>query len=207
MVEMITPVTLAAPPRDRGHGPRNTHGYSRGAMLIRTADPERDAAACAAIYAPYVSASVASFEEYPPSGEEIERRMRGAHAWLVAEDAGGAVVGYAYGSRHRDRAAYRWAADVAVYVDSASHRGGVGRALYTQLFERLRAVGLWTLCAGITQPNEASNGLHRAMGFVTVGTYRRIGWKQGAWHDVAWLQLDLRPGEAGPPGALSPPPA
>jgi phosphinothricin acetyltransferase len=174
-------------------------------MIIRDADPKRDAAACAAIYAPYVSASAASFEEYPPSAQEIAGRMETAHGWLVAE-ADGTVVGYAYGSKHRDRAAYRWAAEVAVYIDAASHRGGVGRALYSELFGRLRAVGLWTLCAGVTQPNEASNGLHLAMGFVPVGTYRRIGWKAGAWHDVLWLQLDLRPDDTGAPAGLSPPP-
>lgn len=167
-------------------------------MVIREADASRDGAACAAIYGPYVSDSVASFEEQPPSAEQMSERIERAHVWLIAE-VDGAPVGYAYSSRHEPRAAYRWAADVAVYIDHAHHRAGVGRALYTDLFERLRAGGLWTLCAGITQPNDASNGLHEAFGFVHVGTYRRIGWKAGAWHDVAWYQLDLRPGEPGPP--------
>jgi L-amino acid N-acyltransferase YncA len=167
-------------------------------MVIRDADPQFDAAACAAIYAPYIIDSTASFEEVPPSAEEMSARMRAAHAWVVAEE-GGAVVGYAYGSPHRERAAYRWAADVAVYIDAGHHRSGVGRALYARLFERLRAIGMWTLCAGVTLPNDASRGLHRAMGFVPVGIYRRIGWKAGAWHDVEWLALDLRGGEQGPP--------
>ena len=168
-------------------------------MVLRNADPERDAGACAAIYAPYVSHSAASFEARPPTREEMSSRIAAAHAWVVAEDRG-AVVGYAYGSAHRERAAYRWAADVAAYIDAAHHRSGVGRALYRRLFEQLRAIGIWTLCAGITQPNDSSNGLHRAMGFVPVGTFRRIGWKEGAWHDVQWWQLELRPGEPGPPG-------
>jgi L-amino acid N-acyltransferase YncA len=170
-------------------------------MIIRTADPERDAAACAAIYAPYVSDSVASFEARPPTAEEMSARIDAAYTWVVAEHEG-VVVGYAYGSPHRERDAYRWAADVAAYIDADHHRSGVGRALYTELFERLRKIGLWTLCAGITQPNDASNGLHRAMGFVPVGTYRRIGWKAGAWQDVQWWQLDLHPGEPGPPDEL-----
>lgn len=166
---------------------------------IRDADPDgRDAGACAAIYAPYVTESVISFEERAPPAQEIAGRMRAAYAWLVAE-RGGQVFGYAYGTRHQQRAAYRWSADVSVYVDRAHHRAGLGRALYGALFERLRAAGLWTLCAGITQPNDASNALHRAMGFTPVGTYRRIGWKAGAWQDVLWLTLDLRPGENGPP--------
>jgi len=172
-------------------------------MDIRDAVPERDGPACAAIYAPYVSDSVASFEVRPPSGQEMAARISAAHVWLIAERDGEAI-GYAYGSPHRERAAYRWAADVAVYIDARHHRAGVGRALYAQLLERLRALGLWTLCAGITQPNAASDGLHEAVGFVSVGTYERIGWKAGAWHDVRWWQLDLRPGEPGPPAELEP---
>jgi phosphinothricin acetyltransferase len=172
-------------------------------MIVRDGDSELDAQACARVYAPYVSDSVISFEERPPSGEEMAARMRAAHEWLVAEEDG-AVVGYAYGSPHHVRAAYRWAADVAVYIDAERHRAGVGRALYTELFERLRERGFWMLCAGITLPNDASSGLHRAMGFIPVGTYRRIGWKFGAWHDVEWLQLDLRPGDAAAPREPTP---
>jgi phosphinothricin acetyltransferase len=170
-------------------------------MVIRDADPQRDATACAAIYRPYVSDSIVSFEARPPTAEEMADRIGNAHAWVVA-DYEGVALGYAYASQHRERAAYRWAADVAVYIDLGHHRSGVGRALYTRLFGQLRAIGLWTVCAGITQPNDASNGLHRAMGFVPVGTYRRIGWKAGAWHDVKWLQMDLRPDEPGPPHEL-----
>jgi L-amino acid N-acyltransferase YncA len=172
-----------------------------GLMIIRDADPQRDAAACAAIYGPYVSGSVISFEALPPGVEGMADRIGAAYAWVVAEQQG-ATVGYAYGSPHRERAAYRWAADVAVYIDADHHRSGIGRALYAALFEQLGAIGLWTLCAGITQPNDASNGLHRTMGFIPVGTYRRIGWKAGAWHDVQWWQLDLHPGEPGPPRKL-----
>ena len=170
-------------------------------MRLRDADPDRDAAACAAIYAPYVTGSAISFEDQAPSSQEMHRRICAAHVWLLAE-RDERPIGYAYGSAHRVRSAYRWAADVAIYIDRDHCRAGVGRALYTQLLERLRDVGLWTVCAGVTQPNVASNRLHEAMGFVQVGTYRRIGWKQGGWHDVSWFQLDLRPGEPGPPAEL-----
>jgi L-amino acid N-acyltransferase YncA len=170
-------------------------------VMIRDADPESDAAACAAIYAPYVTDTIISFEEVPPSAAQMAGRIRASHVWLVAE-TNGSVVGFAFGSRHRERAAYRWAADLGVYVDGGHHRGGIGRELYRHLIQRLGAVGLRTLCAGVAQPNAASNGLHEALGFEPVGTYRRIGWKNGAWHDVRWFQLDLRPGDDAPPGAV-----
>jgi L-amino acid N-acyltransferase YncA len=166
-------------------------------MLIREAESGYSAP-CAEIYEPYVTDSVASFELVAPSAGDMAARIRASYCWLIAE-AEEAPVGYAYAASHHERAAYRWAADVAIHIDAAHRRSGVGRALYGELFDRLRAMGLWTLCAGITQPNAASNGLHAAMGFRRVGTYRRIGWKAGAWHDVQWWQLDLRPGDPGPP--------
>ncbi len=165
-------------------------------ITVRPALPA-DAGACAAIYAPYVLDSVASFEESAPDAADVAARMAAAWCWLVAEGSEG-VVGYAYGSPHRERSAYRWAADVAVYLDASVHRRGIGRVLYTELFARLRDCGLWTLCAGIAEPNPASTALHLAVGFEPVGTYRRIGWKAGAWHDVTWYELRLRDG-AGPP--------
>jgi L-amino acid N-acyltransferase YncA len=169
--------------------------------VIRAADPDRDAAACAAIYAPYVLDGVASFEEVAPDAGETAARMRrvmATHPWLVAEREG-RVAGFAYGSRHRERAAYRWACDVTVYVDPARQRAGVGRALYEALFPLLRAQGLHVACAGITLPNPASVGLHEALGFEPVGIYRNIGFKAGAWHDVGWWQRQLLPCDAPPP--------
>jgi phosphinothricin acetyltransferase len=164
---------------------------------IRPATLE-DAAACARIYAPYVTDSVVSFELDPPGAEEFQRRMEVSHAWLVAEDDG-EVVGYAYGSPHHERAAYRWAADVAIYVSRSHQRQGLGRRLYGALFAMLRDQGLRMLCAGLTLPNAGSDGLHRSMGFGEVGVYRKVGWKNGAWHDVRWYQLDLHPGDEGSP--------
>ena len=173
---------------------------------LRHADPARDAAACAAIYAPFVAGAATSFEDVAPTpaqfAERIERTSR-AFPWLVLEDDG-RVVGFAYATQHRGRAAYRWAADVAVYVDPAHQRRGAGRRLYAALLELMRRQNLRVACAGITVPNDASEGLHRALGFEPVGTYRAIGWKAGAWRDVAWWQLQLAPGDAG--GAAPPEP-
>lgn len=167
-------------------------------MRIRDANPERDAADCAEIYAPVVAETAISFEEAAPGAEEMARRIRAAKKWLVAEEDG-KVIGYVYATAHRPRAAYRWAVEVTAYVDSEQRRRGVGRDLYAALFEQLRADGYRVACAGVTLPNEASIGLHRAMGFEDVGTYRRIGWKFGRWHDVMWFQLDLAPGAPDPP--------
>jgi L-amino acid N-acyltransferase YncA len=172
--------------------------------VVRSAHPERDGAACAAIYAPYVEGSYVSFEEDAPNAAEMTRRMTavtGTHPWLVAE-RDGEVAGFAYGSRHRDRAAYRWAADVAVYIDAGHHGQGVGRELYGELLPRLRDQGLRWAVAGIALPNDASVGLHEAHGFQLVGVYREIGFKLARWWDVGWWQLDLAPG-GDPPGEVS----
>jgi phosphinothricin acetyltransferase len=173
---------------------------------IRSADPDHDAAACAAIYAPAVAAATSFEEEAPAAGAMAERiaRTTATHPWLVAE-VGGEVVGFAYACEHRARAAYRWAVDVSIYIAEGNRGGGVGRELYGELFERLRAQGFRVACAGVTLPNVASVALHESLGFVPVGVYRRIGWKRGAWHDVGWWQLELDPDGEGPPGEPSPP--
>jgi len=167
--------------------------------VIRDAS-EGDAAACAAIYAPYVTDTAISFETEPPSTDEMAGRIAAAqrsHAWLVLEDDG-RVVGYAYGVPFRPRAAYRWACEVSVYLERGRRRSGAGRALYAALLPRLAARGYRTALAGMTLPNDASVGLHRALGFERVGTYRRVGYKHGAWHDVAWAQIMLAGGDEPP---------
>jgi phosphinothricin acetyltransferase len=154
---------------------------------------EPDGDDCAAIYARYVTETAITFETEPPTPAQMAERIAAAqreHAWLVLEDSG-QVVGYAYGGQFKARAAYRWSCEVSVYLELGRRRTGAGRALYLALFERLAGRGFRTAVAGITLPNEASLGLHRAMGFEPVGTYRRIGWKHGGWHDVAWLQRPL----------------
>jgi phosphinothricin acetyltransferase len=174
-----------------------TTGY-----LVRDAVAGLDAPRCLAIYAPFVLGSPVSFESVVPSEAEFAERIRhygATHPWLVAEAPDGEIGGFAYGSPHRERAAYRWAADVSVYVGDSHRRRGLGSALYLELFDRLRKQGIHVACAGITLPNDASVGLHASVGFEPVGIYRRIGWKEGAWHDVSWWQLDLGLEREGPP--------
>jgi L-amino acid N-acyltransferase YncA len=177
------------------------------APTIRHADPGRDGAECAAIYAPFVSHSVVSFEAEPPDAQEMAARIERTSAeypWLVAE-RDGRVAGFAYATAHRTRAAYRWSVDVSVYIDPEHQRRGIGRALYEALFELLRRQRLRVACAGVTLPNDASVGLHESLGFVPVGTYRGIGWKEGAWCDVGWWQLSLsEPTDGPPPEPLGP---
>jgi phosphinothricin acetyltransferase len=178
-------------------------------VTIRNADPERDAAACAAIYAPSVEASATSFEERAPDAAAMAARIAAysaTHPWLVAED-GGEVVGYAYACPFQMRPAYRWSASVSVYVAVDRVGQGLGRALYMELLDRLRRQGFRNACAGITLPNAASVGLHESLGFEPVGINREVGWKHGAWRDVGWWQLQLTPAPAGdPPEPLPPEP-
>jgi len=173
--------------------------------FIRLATSE-DAAAIADIYAPYCASTAVSFEVDPPSADDMAKRLAAVTAqypWLVLEDGG--VVGYAYASRHRDRAAYQWSVDTAVYVNRSRQRRGVGRALYTTLFDLLRHQGYFKAYGGITLPNPSSVGLHEAVGFTLVGVYRGVGYKLGAWHDVAWFQKILQPEQhaPAPPSSVS----
>ena len=162
---------------------------------------EADAEAIQAIYAPYVRVTAISFELEPPDVAEMRTRISKTLAlfpWLVCENSEGQVVGYAYASRHRDRAAYQWSVDAAVYVDLRTHRTGVGRGLYTSLFALLRLQGFYNVYAGIALPNEASVGLHKAVGFQPVGVYHGVGYKLGKWHDVSWWSLTLQPSAVEP---------
>ena len=160
---------------------------------IRLADPDTDGAAVAAIYRPNVEAGLASFEEAAPDAAEMERRMRTTLArtpWLVAESDGD-VVGYAYAGPHHARPGYRWSVNVSVYVRDGFTGRGIGRALYEELFDLLRRQGFVNAYAGITQPNPPSVALHEAMGMRRIAVYEKVGWKNGAWHDVAWYAIRL----------------
>ncbi|MBV9788020.1 MAG: N-acetyltransferase [Chloroflexi bacterium] len=163
------------------------------APTIREATPD-DAAQIQAIYAPIVSTTTISFELEPPSIDEIRRRILHTSPklpWLVCERDG--ILGYAYASQHRSRAAYQWSVDVSVYVHEQARRMHIGRALYTALFKILALQGFFNAYAGIALPNPASVGIHESLGFVPVGVYRGVGYKLGAWHDVGWWQLSLQP--------------
>jgi phosphinothricin acetyltransferase len=172
----------------------------RPEIRVRTARLD-DAAAFAAIYEPYVLRTPISFEEIAPNAEEMAQRVASVLAyapWLTAF-VNDEIAGYAYASRHAERAGYRWAIDVSVYIDERFHRRGIGRRLYTELLPIVERLNYRRAYAGVTLPNEGSVALHRAFGFELVGTYARVGWKQGKWCDVAWFGRDIGNDDAVPP--------
>jgi len=168
-------------------------GKSASSIIIRMATAA-DAAQIQAIYAPVVSETVISFELEPPSVEEMRGRIAKItrqYPWLVCASQD-EVLGYAYASTHRERAAYQWAVDITVYVHTAHRRQGVGRALYTALLGVLPQQGYYNAYAGITLPNPGSVGLHEALGFKPVRVYREVGFKMGKWRDVGWWGIELQ---------------
>ncbi|MDO1558399.1 GNAT family N-acetyltransferase [Brevundimonas sp. 2R-24] len=164
---------------------------------------EADFPAVAALYGREVLEGTATFEETPPSVEDMLARWRAVQdkglPWLVAE-VDGAFAGYAYLSPFRPRAAYRYAVEVSIYVAADAQGRGVGRALLQALIDHARVAGLRHLIGAISQSasSDASIGLHRALGFELAGVYRQVGWKFGRWLDVTLMQLDLNPAGAAP---------
>ena len=162
-------------------------------MNVRPADPDRDATAIAAIYRPAIETTLASFEEPAPDADAMARRIRATlerYPWLVATD-GETVVGYAYAAGHAERAGYRWSVNVSAYVDADFHGRGIGRRLYDELLPILRRQRFVNAYAGIALPNPASVALHEGIGMRRIGVYERVGWKAGAWLDVAWFGMRI----------------
>jgi L-amino acid N-acyltransferase YncA len=160
----------------------------------RLATPE-DGPACAAIYAPYVTETSISFELVTPDGAEMAARISRTVVrtpWVVVE-VDGVVRAYAYATRHRDRPAYDWTVETAVYVDRGFARRGLGLMAMRAVLAILRVQGAHLVVAGITLPNDGSVGLHLELGFVRVGGFEAIGWKHGGWHGVDWFALELGP--------------
>jgi len=165
-----------------------------------------DAADIISIYAPYCAeSSHVSFETVAPSVEQMRERIEritGNFPWLIGE-LDGEMAGYVYAGLHRERAAYRWAVEVAVYIAAKFHGRGVGRALYDALFAILRELGYFKAFAGVSLPNSASVGLHESMGFRPAGVFHGVGYKCGRWIDVGWWELELQSERFAPPEPLS----
>ncbi|WP_259069369.1 GNAT family N-acetyltransferase [Mucilaginibacter sp. X4EP1] len=159
---------------------------------VRLISPE-DTSSVLAIYAPYITDAVISFEYEVPSLNEFAERIStttGEYPWLVCE-YDNQVIGYVYASKHRARTAYQWSAECTAYLAAGFHRLGLARILYDALFEILKLQNIINVYAGITLPNTKSEEFHKAMNFYLIGTNKNVGYKFNKWHDVGWFQLDL----------------
>ncbi len=156
-----------------------------------------DAPAIAAIYAHYTEKTAVSFEYEAPSIQEMERRIAsllGTYPYYVAE-LDDRVIGYAYAHPFVGREAYRFSAEMTVYLDKSAKRNGIGRALYLALEQDLKAMGITNLyaCIGTTTIpdeylNHDSETFHAKMGYRTVGRFDKCGYKFGRWYDMIWME-------------------
>src|SRR5438046_9670571 len=173
--------------------------------IIRLAR-EEDAAAMLAIYAPYGRGTAISFETEPPSEEEFRQRVRATREvglWILCE-AGGSMLGYAYGGRFHPRRAYQWTVEVTAYVLAEHHRKGVGLGLYTELLACLALQGFRSAVGVIALPNPASVGLHERVGFAPAAVLRAVGHKHARWHAVGWWRRALGAQDQSPAPPRSP---
>lgn len=171
-------------------------------MNIRPAT-DADAEALAAIYGDAVLHGFGTFEEVPPTAEEMAARRRAIAErglpYLVAED-GGEVLGFAYAAPFRPRAAYRYTLEDSVYVAPQAKGRGVGRAVLSAVIAACEALGVRQLMAVIgDSANEGSIGLHRSLGFEQMGVGRSVGFKHGRWVDIVHMQKALNGGDTCPP--------
>ena len=151
------------------------------------------------IYSQYIETPI-TFEYMLPSQEEFSKRIKNIsqdYPYIICRE-NGVIVGYAYAHRQMEREAYQWNAELSVYLDERHTSRGWGKSLYTALMGLLVLQGIKTVYAGVTIPNEKSEGLHASMGFSRLGTYHRTGFKNGQWHDVAWFEKAIAPYEADP---------
>ncbi len=161
-------------------------------MSIRMAEPA-DVPAMLAIYAEYIDTTI-TFETEVPTEQDFRGRLEGIlneHPWIVWEEDG-RVCAYAYAHRLKERAAYAWSTELSVYVDRGCRGSGIGRRLYEALIAILGMQGVVRVFACVTIPNGPSESFHRAMGFRTVGRFEKAGYKSGEWHDVEWLEKEIR---------------
>lgn len=161
-------------------------------MTIRDAR-RSDVPAMLAIYAPFVEHTAVSFEYDVPTEAEFARRLEEHQAvfpWLVCEE-NGRVMGYAYAGRAFERAAYGWNAEISCYLAPELRGRGVGRRLYARIEEILTRLGYYKLFAVVTSANAPSVAFHRALGFRDAACFRNVGYKQGGWYDVLWLEKTL----------------
>jgi L-amino acid N-acyltransferase YncA len=162
-------------------------------IMIRHAE-QRDAEAIAKIYNHYVLNTIITFEEIAVTVEDMAKRLRDIQSanlpWLVAEE-NGKVVGYAYASAWKARAAYRYTLESTVYLDHAQVAKGIGTQLYNALFALLREKSVHVVMGVIALPNQASIILHEKFGMHKAAHFSEVGYKFNRWLDVGYWQVKL----------------
>ena len=159
--------------------------------MIRPVRAEDGAAICA-IYNHYVENSISTFEEKQVQIDEMRKRIRKISAkypYLVWEDDSGEIDGFAYINTWKEREAYRFSAELSVYIKDDLRGRGMGRSLVERLLEEARKTEIHSLVSGIVLPNDASVSLHEKFGFVKIGLFREIGFKLNRWLDVGYWEL------------------
>ena len=162
-------------------------------LTLRTATAA-DAPHLLAIYAPYVLNTAITFEYTVPTEAEFAQRITrtlARYPYLVAEDASGHLLGYAYASAFKERAAYDWSVETSIYVRQDTHGQGVGKALYQALENALARQHIINVNACIAYPNPGSIAFHERLGYKTVAHFTRCGFKQGQWYDMIWMEKML----------------
>jgi len=162
-------------------------------FVVRMARSE-DAAAILQIYEPYILNTAITFEYEIVTLEAFKLRMetiQEQYPWLVCEQEG-KVIGYAYCSQFKERAAFAWDLECSVYIKENTHHQGIATALYTKLFELVREQGYFNVYALITYPHDNSVALHKKFGFAEVGIYKKTGYKMGQWWDLLVMEKRLR---------------
>lgn len=163
-------------------------------MKIRMIE-EKDIQAVLDIYKPYIETTAITFETEVPTYEEFAQRVNHKleqFPWLVYEEEG-KILGYAYASLMRERAAYSWDAELSVYLQEGNHGLGIGSKLYLVLEAILKEMNFVNLYGCITYPNEKSVRLHQKLGYKAIGIFHNSGYKLGSWHDVLWMEKNIRP--------------
>jgi phosphinothricin acetyltransferase len=152
-----------------------------------------DAAEILSIYEPYIINTAITYETDIIPIEAFRERMtkiQSKFPWLVYV-SDGKILGYAYASTYRERAAFAWDCECSVYVAEEAHRQGVATKLYTRLFEELKKLGYYNVYAFITYPHESSVNLHKKFGFREVGIFHKTGYKMGKWWDLIVMEKAL----------------
>ncbi len=161
-------------------------------MTIRSARVS-DAKDLLSIYAPYVEKTAITFEYTVPSLSDFEHRISHTltkYPYLVYEEEGH-ILGYAYASTYKDRAAYDWSCEVSIYIAEEARGRHIGTKLYDALESHLQAKGICNLLACITYPNDPSVQFHSQRGYQQVAHFKKIGYKGDKWHDIIWMQKRL----------------